>query len=483
MSTSDSEKQLLLQVEALLISNYGLTAAIALMVYDCTCLLGTVLNMSLEARKVSCPTILYATLRYTGMIYGVTQFAIALLLLNVICRTTLTFLLQGLMALRVHVLLGKTKKIRVTLILGFVVSQIINIMNGVIALTANPGETSEASMFGVHLVIISTYPNLKWQSPVVNGVELAFEVLLYSLAVRYAYTRLPDACWKHPRKSATTLAAAIVRDNLVYFAMSFSALVTFTINTIAYAPATSSSPAYNSMVQIADVVFFTMTGPWMVLSLRKQFEESANARNLDSTEMSILQYHYPPPAGSSLEHVVKTDASERRGSGGCKAVEGGMVVAEKLGEMKKVRGLIWRTPSGSLTLRSRGVPERRESDNESKLGRRAKVGGEEAWSRRSTQIARRFFPVPTTLDALCVMTPTLFGESSCGEKPRQCGVSMSATAQFSTSRADTPMQGLIHGIGASILCMRRRDGAAPVQIARWGDRLRQRELDLGVWGS
>ncbi|EIW78007.1 hypothetical protein CONPUDRAFT_157174 [Coniophora puteana RWD-64-598 SS2] len=69
---SNEAEEILMVVELQLIENYSLVAAFAMMSYD------YVLNLGLEidiiwAKKYTQMTLLYAMLRYVGLMYGVTK--------------------------------------------------------------------------------------------------------------------------------------------------------------------------------------------------------------------------------------------------------------------------------------------------------------------------------------------------------------------------------------------------------------------------
>ncbi|EIW77997.1 hypothetical protein CONPUDRAFT_157164 [Coniophora puteana RWD-64-598 SS2] len=186
MASSEAEEFLMI-VEMQLIENYSLVAAFAMMSYD--------------------------------------------YLLNLGSETVVIFLLQGLLAARVYALYQKRRLILVILVIGFLMSQAMNILTGIVAVVVVPGEIGPIRVSGVEFYEIFTTSNWVWMSPAVNSIELAYELLLGGLAIRYSMKYLPRPFWRSPWSSTRTLAEIVVRDNLVYFLMYALPLYSLDIGT------------------------------------------------------------------------------------------------------------------------------------------------------------------------------------------------------------------------------------------------------------
>jgi len=198
--------------------------------------------------------------------------------------------------MRVYILYEKEKKTLIVLAVGFLVSQAMNILNSVLSFIYVPGNIAPVRASGVKFYEYSAPSSMLWTFPAINGTELAYEILLIGLAIRYSIKHIPRHFWISPWTSTGILAAAVVRDNLVYFLIS---VLGIGFQMFIYIPSAGHSIIYGSVAQVLQIVFLCMIGPWMVLSLCSHYERDVNQGDPHDhgTEATIKFEHGPRSLG------------------------------------------------------------------------------------------------------------------------------------------------------------------------------------------
>ncbi|EIW74443.1 hypothetical protein CONPUDRAFT_78087 [Coniophora puteana RWD-64-598 SS2] len=171
----------------------------------------------------------------------------------------------GMMAIRVYVLLGKSKIVFIILAIGYAISQGLNIVLGIYLLDFSPTLRSEWTQGAVCTCEQSTPANRAWVYPVGSMAGLAFDLIVCAFALVYAFKHVPKACCRNPARAALTLSVIIVRDNLVYFFF------------------------YNLTI-IVQSMLQTMVGPWMIISLREAYERQTGYGPSCSSELTTVAF-------------------------------------------------------------------------------------------------------------------------------------------------------------------------------------------------
>ncbi|EIW75939.1 hypothetical protein CONPUDRAFT_76980 [Coniophora puteana RWD-64-598 SS2] len=244
------------------------------------------LSLNLEEKKFTPVSLVYGLLRYAGMLWAWSQGSPVFLwfyfkrMLTYKCELgvgshsfvvgcivagmIVIFLLQGMMALRVYVLLQKSKRILFVIIPAFLASQ-GTVLFSVITISERGG---------------SSMP-----------------VTLFVLCSRYAIKRLERPLrWASTTHYASSLALFVIKQNLFYFIISFVAVV---VTLVGRAPAPQSSAVYKAINSIIDFYLFTMIGPWSVLRLRDRHEEDVNGYALRTIPATTLRFADTDTAGGA----------------------------------------------------------------------------------------------------------------------------------------------------------------------------------------
>ncbi|EIW86013.1 hypothetical protein CONPUDRAFT_68639 [Coniophora puteana RWD-64-598 SS2] len=234
-------------------------------------------------------------LRYLGIIYimrtlGLSTFGKSLYLESVsqVLNLVIVMLLQGLMTLRVYVLLGKPKSICLALGILFAVTQITNIVSMLYYLTAGEKFWTDDEVLGFHYCMYNVSTNRAWTIPTSSISLLVFEIVLCGFILNYAVKNLSVSLWSVPAHATASLTWIIVRDNLVYF---FIALATLLLSSINLIPIISE--AINS---VAEVTLLSMAGPRMIISLRKSYLMALESGTAGSNELTTVAFNGAAPS-------------------------------------------------------------------------------------------------------------------------------------------------------------------------------------------
>jgi len=145
-------------------------------------------------------------------------------------------------------------------------------------------------------------PNRVWAFPATSFAVLGFDIILCALALQHAVKCLPAAFWRAPLQAAAGLASVIVRDNLVYF---FLTLIAMTLSAIDFVPIITNSIIFNSIYPIPQMMLLTMIGPWMIISLRRNFDSGTGEGGPHSHELSSVAFASPATQEEEEIEVVE----------------------------------------------------------------------------------------------------------------------------------------------------------------------------------
>ncbi|EIW80641.1 hypothetical protein CONPUDRAFT_73721 [Coniophora puteana RWD-64-598 SS2] len=245
-------------VEESLVLEYAYVAAITVATYDYS------LNISRE-------------LRYLG-------FAIPIVPLSSKMYVTLLWLTT----------LNHTtpKKVLAFLLVHYTVVQAITVVVVYFRLTGSANAISCFSFYGFHFCDIEYPESVAWIYPTWNGVLMSYEMVLCALVLRYAARHLRGTFWRDPVRTANTLIAVIVHDNLVYFFVPITgADYGKNVNALHRVPPSAHFPM---KIVIMETLLLSMVGPCVVLSLRRGYERGLSDVHGSSVTTLMFVAGAPP---------------------------------------------------------------------------------------------------------------------------------------------------------------------------------------------
>lgn len=308
MSSDSIEQELIAFVQDDRVGEYAMIAPTVVLVYD------YLLNFSLEMdliwnRKFSSTTLAFVALRYMGLILpafflvnnftGISLSSQSCYILFAVPQAmimAIMILLQGMMSIRVYVLLGKPQSILVVFAVFYTVVQGINIATLSVMLHGLTSVFSEISFAGIYSCYINFPEGIWWIYPTSDAFLISYEALLCALALWYASKSIQGSFWRSPLRSANTLMAVIIRDNLLYF---FVVLMSIIVNAMEQVKDNINLTAYNCFEDILEVVLYCMVGPWMILSLRKSYEICLGREASNGHELTTVAF--APPVAQPVE--------------------------------------------------------------------------------------------------------------------------------------------------------------------------------------
>ncbi|EIW76446.1 hypothetical protein CONPUDRAFT_76787 [Coniophora puteana RWD-64-598 SS2] len=171
------------------------------------------------SRKNFKMALVYAGLRYGGIFWSISKIRFYYLyprnkinVLNEVSSWIIIFLLQGMMALRVYILFGKSRRLKLALGITFATVQCINILNGLIWVVDTIRFSPELSD---RIKIVTT--------PLVDWAVLLFEVIMCIMILYYTAVHLKDSCVTLRTRTIGRLATALIRGNMIYFLVNTAA--------------------------------------------------------------------------------------------------------------------------------------------------------------------------------------------------------------------------------------------------------------------
>ncbi|EIW76393.1 hypothetical protein CONPUDRAFT_158419 [Coniophora puteana RWD-64-598 SS2] len=305
-------------------TTYSMVAGLAVVVYDQVLSIGSEVELvwkrrSSTTRKWLIKAVFYAALRYGGLLWsiihtllniGVTSSSYgAVIICNMLSDTescecircyrlfiveeitlfSLTFLLQGMMSVRVWILLGMQREVYVVLLVTFVATQIVAVAMVVMYFVAYAGPTVLIDEGPVKDCFVrGELPSSwgPWLIPLNNGMLAAYELLLCAFAIYYLVqgTRTRGSS----KFFASNLVFKLVRDNLVYFFLAFFILL---ITTLEQIPGIEMSKGlYWTTFATLRYLFYGLVGPWMVLDLRREaYEDQVATETADNNQLRFLR--------------------------------------------------------------------------------------------------------------------------------------------------------------------------------------------------
>ncbi|EIW78786.1 hypothetical protein CONPUDRAFT_74389 [Coniophora puteana RWD-64-598 SS2] len=174
---------------------------------------------------------------------------------------TIMILLQGMMSIRVYVLLGKPQNILVVFAVFYIVVQGINIATLSVMLRGLTSVFSEISFAGIYSCYINFPEGIWWIYPTSDAFLISYEALLCALALCVLMSIIVNAMEQ-------------VKDNI-------------------------NLTAYNCFEDILEVVLYCMVGPWMILSLRKSYEIGLGREASNGHELTTVAF--APPVAQPAE--------------------------------------------------------------------------------------------------------------------------------------------------------------------------------------
>jgi len=213
-----------------------------------------------------------------------------------VSETIVVFLLQGMMALRVYLLLiGVTRKrifASVFLATGFVVVQAISIIANMLYVAASAGYMWDINVLGIEYCNDFFASNPQLGQLTLNillrmsyGALLAFEVILGLALLYYGAKRLEAGSWRQPRRVLGSVASIMLKDNFLYFIAN---VFLFVILIISQAPTLQKSIVCNNLSVVLQYFLFTTIGPRAIFNLRKEHNTGIGERY--DIEMTSLQF-------------------------------------------------------------------------------------------------------------------------------------------------------------------------------------------------
>ncbi|EIW78796.1 hypothetical protein CONPUDRAFT_166714 [Coniophora puteana RWD-64-598 SS2] len=155
--------------------------------------------------------------------------------------------------------------------------------------TGGPKSTPEIVLYDIYNSCDQLFP--AWVYITSDVAAVSFELFLFALALGYACRHIPSSFWRNPAAAATSLATVIVRDNLVYF---FVATLSMATNAAIEIPSAATSNTFSSIAMIAQSVLVAMIGPWMVISLRRSYEQNTGVTTSRSHEVTTVAFATHP---------------------------------------------------------------------------------------------------------------------------------------------------------------------------------------------
>ncbi|EIW76406.1 hypothetical protein CONPUDRAFT_76753 [Coniophora puteana RWD-64-598 SS2] len=248
LPSTDQEPTAADDVDYIFTTTYAMVAGLAIVVYDQLLSISSEVDLvwtrRSSTRKWLSKAVFYAMLRLFGILWSISHTLLnigapsssegsrkeltgaglcefdrcyRLYIVEEITIVTVTFLLQGMMSIRVWVLLGMQRSVYAFLLVGFVICQIVAVINLAMYFVAYRGATVLVDERVVQDCFArGALPSwAPWMIPLANGLLAFYELILCACAVYYLFTG------NKKRGSQGFimggLVATLVRDNLLYF--------------------------------------------------------------------------------------------------------------------------------------------------------------------------------------------------------------------------------------------------------------------------
>jgi len=205
-----------------------------------------------------------------------------------VVELVIVLLLQGMMALRVYVLLERSKRVLAILMVGFLASQAVT-FSTIISLLVRGGTIMPPAKVAISgIASCHKEPSEpQWVYPLSCSALLVFELLLIILCLYHAFARLNWPMATSIGHYAGSIVLLMYQQSLVYFIV---ALVSILLNAVSQAPTLRSSMVFSIVNAITDFIMLAMIGPRMMLGLRKQYEDDVNGYDLRTFHAATLRF-------------------------------------------------------------------------------------------------------------------------------------------------------------------------------------------------
>jgi len=307
MSSNDQERIAAANTDYIFTATYAMVSGLTVVVFDQVISFGLEVDLvwmrRSSTRKYFVGTAAYVMLRYVGLIWAISEFCLNMgvpstgyrcyQVYNVqqVAKYVLICLLQGMMAVRVWILLGAERRVFFILLTAFVISQGLSLVDAMLSIMEYTGGSDyldENDVEGCSL--INTTPSWnKWLVPWSKGLLVAFELLLCLLAIIHLVKRART----HGASSCLmgNVVSTLVRDNLLYFFLAFFILLVTALEEIKWVE--SSMGLYWITFSALKYVFYGVIGPWMMLDLRKESYSESAVSSATNLKLSLLPRSQP----------------------------------------------------------------------------------------------------------------------------------------------------------------------------------------------
>jgi len=248
-------------------------------------------------------------MRYSGLIYIAAQICLDLsgsfstvmcyciFMIAEVATLVNVVLLQAIMAVRVYVLLGRSKVVLYLLGTNLLITQVINIVMSLWAVSIGPSIQEKVNFVVVEGCFQTIPPNRIWVFTATDVLVLGSEVIMCAMVLWYTFSNLTPTFWHAPLQAATTLSAVIAQDNLIYFFLVTAFMV---FNALMLIPAFSQSKVLTSMELAFQTIEIGVMGPWMILRLRRSYERATGASVSHSCEITTVIFSRSQAANERL---------------------------------------------------------------------------------------------------------------------------------------------------------------------------------------
>jgi len=210
----------------------------------------------------------------------------------------LMFILQGIMVMRVHALLGNSKKILGFLVLCFVVTQVLCFTSVISVLSVGITLADDFQAFGVRICRVDIPRKLEWTLPLSAAAAMSMEIVLNIQVIRYVVESIEYGPSRRSLMQLTQgIAGVLVRDNLFYFfAVTAAIFLTSFSELNALKTIDMERIIYDTASQLSQSLVAYIVGPWMILSLRQHHEQGLGSA--DSNLVSSLRFAGVPQSST-----------------------------------------------------------------------------------------------------------------------------------------------------------------------------------------
>jgi len=129
-------------------------------------------------------------------------------------------------------------------------------------------------------------------------VIIAYDILLCALVVLYAIRQLRSFPWSIPTQGLTSLTWIIVQGNLAHFFIALSCIILSSLYGIITLNMQNQIP-FQFLYQISELVLSAMTGPRMIISLRKSYSIALESGTAGTNEITTVVFASAPQQSQS----------------------------------------------------------------------------------------------------------------------------------------------------------------------------------------